>query len=112
MQLWHLFAILPLPAFATEYGRCTGSQATGNWGSHGICMDYRECNAEGGAYKSGACPNDPNEIRCCVIGFPPESSATNPCGGLSWCDWTTNGCSGSWRTGFCPGGSNFRCCLL
>lgn len=95
-----LLALLPLPALAAVNGRCTGGQATGAWGDNGICISTSNCRNAGGEYKSGACPNDPDNIKCCLVGIGPSSS-TNPCGGVSLCKWTSNGCTGSWRSGEC-----------
>ncbi|KAK3294134.1 uncharacterized protein B0H64DRAFT_433365 [Chaetomium fimeti] len=92
-----LLAVLPLPALAALNGRCTGSKATGNWGEDGICISTSTCRSHGGEYKSGACPYDPENIKCCVVGVSPDGDQ-NPCGGLSWCTWTGNGCSGNWRS--------------
>ncbi|KAK4183643.1 hypothetical protein QBC35DRAFT_92459 [Podospora australis] len=104
-----ILAALPLTALAAVNGRCTGSAATGNWGTHGICVTTGTCNSFAGAYKTGACPNDPDNVKCCVIGVTP-AAATNPCGGASWCTWTGNSCGGSWVSNYCPGGSNYKCC--
>lgn len=113
-------ALLPLAAMATPTadldarsinGHCGGSAATGVWLDDGICITTSTCDSFDGAYKTGACPDDAADVKCCVVGLG-RSDSTNPCGGTSYCDWTANGCSGTWKSGYCPGGSNYKCCSL
>ncbi|KAK0667824.1 hypothetical protein QBC41DRAFT_227599 [Cercophora samala] len=127
MQLLYILTAFPLTALAALNGRCTGSEATGEWGSKGICVRTSTCTGAGGAYKTGACPSDPADVKCCLVGRGPSIS-TNPCGAASWCDWTFNTCSGTRLTGkwcncmlcvysspsigYCPGGSNYKCCRI
>ncbi|KAK0726288.1 hypothetical protein B0T21DRAFT_385591 [Apiosordaria backusii] len=111
MRSFYILAAFPLTAFAAINGHCTGAEATGEWGSKGICIRTGTCNSYNGAYKSGACPFDGDDVKCCLIGRGPSSS-TNPCGGASWCDWTSNSCSGSRLSGYCPGGDNYKCCRI
>ncbi|CAP65955.1 uncharacterized protein PODANS_5_11480 [Podospora anserina S mat+] len=127
-----VLATLPLAALAALNGRCTGSAATGKWGESGICVRTSTCNSYGGSYKTGACPNDPSDVKCCLVGITPNA-ATQPCGADSWCTWTSNGCLGRWISGKsfrssislfcrhqllikclerCPGGSNYKCCNI
>lgn len=93
-----VLATLPLAALATLHGHCTGSKATGVWGEDGICEYTSTCAAYGGSTKDGACPSDPDNVKCCLVGLGPDID-DNPCGGVSYCDWTSNGCSGTWITG-------------
>ncbi|KAK4199168.1 hypothetical protein QBC40DRAFT_297735 [Triangularia verruculosa] len=110
MRSFYILAGFPLAALATVNGHCSGDQATGEWRSKGICISTGTCTSYGGKYITGACPNDPDNIKCCLVGRYP--STVNPCGGLSWCDWTSNSCSGTRPTGYCPGGDNYRCCKI
>ncbi|ROV95380.1 hypothetical protein VSDG_06069 [Cytospora chrysosperma] len=100
-------ALLPLAAMATPTadldprsvnGHCGGSAATGVWLDDGICITTSTCDSFDGAYKTGACPDDATDVKCCVVGLG-KSDSTNPCGGTSYCDWTANGCSGTWKSG-------------
>jgi hypothetical protein len=98
MRFLHLVTIFPLAAMAALNGRCTGSKATGEWAEHGICIRTSTCSDYNGVYKTGACPNDPDNVKCCIIGVD-GSASTNPCGQYSYCDWTSHSCSGYWRPG-------------
>lgn len=124
---------LPLPSLAALNGRCTGSKATGQWKDDGICIKTSTCKKYKGSTKSGACPFDDDDVKCCLIdkceGGPEEGL-----GPKSWCSWTTDKGSlcddfGIWfdsewpcRPGVwsdaddavdkCPGGSNYKCCLI
>ncbi|KAK4119490.1 hypothetical protein N657DRAFT_693709 [Parathielavia appendiculata] len=109
-----LTIIFPLMAHAALNGRCTGSAADGVWGESGICIRTSTCRSYGGISKQGACPYDADDVRCCVIGRG-GNAANDPCGPVSWCDWTSagNACQsvgGIFDPGHCPGGSNFQCC--
>jgi hypothetical protein len=98
MHFSYVLALFPVAALAALNGRCTGSAATGTWGSHGICVSTSTCTSYGGEYKSGACPYDPDNVKCCVVGIAPNAE-NNPCGRFSMCQWTSSTCSGSWVTG-------------
>jgi hypothetical protein len=93
MQHRYLLTILPLTAMATLNGHCSGAAATGVWKANGICIKTSTCDSYNGQYKSGACPNDADDVKCCIIGYYPNEE-TNPCGNPSVCDWTSNTCSG------------------
>ncbi|KAI8623448.1 hypothetical protein F5Y19DRAFT_458434 [Xylariaceae sp. FL1651] len=95
-------AALLSTAAAAVNGRCSGT-ATGSYLSNGICIDTGTCNSYSrGSYITGGCPNDPNNIKCCYIQGCTDST--------SYCGWTSNGCSGPFQPGFCPGPSNYECC--
>ena len=81
----------------TVNGHCSGS-ATGTYLNDGICITTSTCDAYSGKYISGGCPSDASNVKCCVIGLA-DSSSVNPCGGLSYCTWTSNVCSGTRHTG-------------
>ncbi|KAH8647898.1 hypothetical protein BX600DRAFT_518304 [Xylariales sp. PMI_506] len=109
MHPFWLLPIFPLRTITQVNGPC-GGNATGAWLSDGICIDELTC-SEGfnGTTTSGGCPDDANNIKCCLVGLL-ENANVNPCGGTSYCDWTTNPCGGSWVSGFCPGPSGYKCC--
>lgn len=99
MHSFYLLALFPFSAMATLNGHCTGADATGDWGEYGICIYTSTCADYNGATTNGACPDDPDDIKCCLIGVGPSVS-DNPCGGSSYCDWTSNGCEfGNWVAG-------------
>ncbi|KAK3988672.1 hypothetical protein QBC44DRAFT_292297 [Cladorrhinum sp. PSN332] len=104
-----VLATLPLAAFAAINGKCSGSAATGKWKESGICVKTSTCRSYGGSYKNEACPNDPADVKCCLVGIVPNA-ITQPCGPDSWCTWTSNGCVGRWMSNYCPGNSNYKCC--
>ena len=75
---------LPIPAALN--GRCTGSKATGEWKSDGICIKTSTCRKYKGTAKDGACPHDPDDVKCCVT----DECSGHPDGLLyhSRCEWT------------------------
>ncbi|KAJ6595899.1 hypothetical protein DFH09DRAFT_1259068 [Mycena vulgaris] len=102
MKLLSSFVLLVLlgSAHAALNGACSGGGlATGV----GICITTANCAAGGGTSLVGLCPNDPNNVRCCVKA---------PCapGGGGTCRFS-NTCGGTSLTGFCPGPNNFKCCV-
>ncbi|KAH8820211.1 hypothetical protein F5884DRAFT_763226 [Xylogone sp. PMI_703] len=117
MYSFLLLGLFPLAALATVNGHCSGSAATGNWGTDGICVSTSTCTSYGGKYISGACPFDADNIKCCLVGLGPTVNY-DPCGGVSFCDWTSGNTQckadgGSLRSeGKCPGGSNYQCCIV
>ncbi|KAJ9157997.1 hypothetical protein NKR19_g3719 [Coniochaeta hoffmannii] len=72
MQFRYLVTLFPLTALATLNGHCSGSAATGVWKDNGICIKTSTCNSYHGQYKSGACPNDDDDVKCCIIGYYPN----------------------------------------
>ncbi|KAJ3039891.1 hypothetical protein HDV00_011674 [Rhizophlyctis rosea] len=74
----------------------------------GICVDTSKCKAPKGHYvkyiSNNNCPYDGNSIKCCeVTECGPDSDGI--------CKWTADGCSGGkFVSGYCPGGSNYKCC--
>jgi hypothetical protein len=105
-----VLAWLPFAVLGKLSGPCTGDQATGLWGSHGICITTGTCKKRGGVYKKGACPDDKEDVKCCLLGLE-ESSGANPCEGASYCTWKSNSCPKQ-ITGECPGGEDYVCCKL
>lgn len=80
-------AVFPVAALAALNGRCTGDLATGAWRTDGICITTSNCSGRGGKTKNGACPSDPENVKCCII-----DEDKNPCGQWSYCTWTSNTC--------------------
>ena len=77
-------------------GACTGKGK-----APGVCIATAKCSSGGGTYITGACPNLPNDIKCCT---------KTACGSGGNCRWTSQ-CSHSSVSGLCPGPANFKCCV-
>jgi hypothetical protein len=95
MRATVILALLPFIAVvsATLNGHCAGSDT---WGEYGICVWTETCDYYGGIHTDGACPDDVDDIKCCVVGVIPDQ-AHNPCGGISLCEWLDG-------NGNCPNG--------
>ena len=83
-------------AFAAINGKCS----SGN----GVCVTTTSCTNAGGTYKSGLCPNDPNNVMCC------NKSKCTVNGLVGQCKFTS-ACTGTSYSGACPGGNDFKCCV-
>lgn len=59
--------------------------------------------SNGGSYVSGKCPKDSNNIKCC-------NKACKVSGKSGKCMFKSE-CSGTTYSGYCPGGSDFVCCV-
>ncbi|OCL06335.1 hypothetical protein AOQ84DRAFT_276135, partial [Glonium stellatum] len=73
--------------------------------AYGVCLDHTECTTHGGSYTNGDCPNDPNNVKCCYNDFCDN--------GAGECMWVSD-CNAAGRShvsNYCPGPSNFECCL-
>ncbi|KAB2576870.1 putative secreted protein [Lasiodiplodia theobromae] len=92
-----LLFLLPLTTLAKFNGPCTGAA-----NKPGVCIKTSSCTSGGGTYISGACPNDPNDVKCCT-----KAS----CGSGGTCKFVDKCESGSTKAGLCPGPSDFKCCL-
>ncbi|KAJ9161034.1 hypothetical protein NKR19_g2682 [Coniochaeta hoffmannii] len=116
LSLILLLSSLPFHSLAALNGRCTGSKATGEWKTDGICVKTSTCRRYKGSTKDGACPYDGDDVKCCII----DKCAPYPDGELgphSHCEWTTDQGSicnefGIWHDNRCPGGDNYKCCML
>ncbi|PVH73628.1 hypothetical protein DL98DRAFT_430986, partial [Cadophora sp. DSE1049] len=71
----------------------------------GTCQKESWCRASAqiGIVSTGDCPNDPNDVKCCYI--PDCKSHSGTCHTVS-CEAYTSG-----FRGYCPGPSNYQCCL-
>ncbi|PWW77888.1 hypothetical protein C7212DRAFT_276922 [Tuber magnatum] len=91
------------------FGRAVGDKCTGPEGS-GTCQSTSKCN--GISYPQPYCPNDPNDIQCCV-----EISCRVPAGTGLCRSRTHDGCSGgTFHRGSgapwpCPGSDDIQCCV-
>lgn len=87
---------LPFGALAALNGHCDKSIATGQFKTRGICIKTSTCKKYKGKTQTGACPWDPDDVKCCVI----DSCGPDPdtyLGPYTQCDWTSNGCPvGNW----------------
>jgi hypothetical protein len=127
-----LLLLLPVHTLAALNGRCTGSKATGQWKEDGICIRTSTCKKYKGSTKTGACPYDDDDVKCCLIDEC-EGGSEAGLGPSSFCSWTTDKGSlcdehGIWLNSECfavvmspdtddgvdkcPGGSNYKCCLM
>ncbi|TDZ67332.1 putative secreted protein [Colletotrichum trifolii] len=78
-----------------------GSYCTDSKGNIGTCQKTSKCKSLDGTIRSNLCPNDPNDVKCCLY---PE------CNSNGICKKDTLSCSGSYSTGDCPGPKGYRCC--
>lgn len=88
-----LVSFLPL-SFAAINGPCSID------GTPGVCVTTTNCAAADGSFRSGFCPNDPDNVRCCI---KPECGSGGNCRPTSTCDGTS-------KAGLCPGPTDFQCC--
>ncbi|RPA76895.1 hypothetical protein BJ508DRAFT_229178, partial [Ascobolus immersus RN42] len=93
---------LAMPA-AEIFERAIGSSCSGTEGS-GTCQLTTNCAS--GFQITGACPNDPSNVKCCIKKTCSVSGV-----GSGNCINTSNSCSGgSFYSGACPGDSTVKCC--
>jgi len=71
-------------------------------GYSGVCVTTADCSSAGGITISGACPSDPDNVKCCS-----KASCTN--GSTGNCRWSSD-CAGTTAANQCPGPSGFKCC--
>ncbi|KAL8730568.1 MAG: hypothetical protein Q9166_004022 [cf. Caloplaca sp. 2 TL-2023] len=93
LSLTVILPLLPL-CLAAVNGPCTID------GTPGVCVTTGNCAASDGSFRSGFCPNDPDNVKCCI---KPECGSGGNCRPESSCDGTT-------KTGLCPGPASFKCC--
>jgi hypothetical protein len=80
-----------------ENGQCNGANNT-----PGVCVSTSSCTSAGGSYISNACPDQPEDIKCCV---------KPTCGSGGSCKWTSQCASGKTVSDLCPGPAEYKCCL-
>ncbi|ORX41696.1 hypothetical protein BCR36DRAFT_416591 [Piromyces finnis] len=93
-----LSLLLSVPA---ALGAVNGRCSSGN----GVCVSTTNCINAGGSYVNGKCPNDPNNIKCCN-----KKKCVTSGGLVGTCKFISD-CEGTTVKGYCPGGSDFRCCI-
>ena len=64
----YVIALFPVVALAAVNGKCSGT-ATGFWLSDGICEPTATCDYYHGTYITGGCPNDVDDVKCCLVGL-------------------------------------------
>lgn len=120
MQLQSILFLLGLTAPGAL--AAIGSACSGTEGS-GTCQSTSNCSGKPprplsplpdiantlspGFTITGACPNDPNDVKCCIqkTCAPPQGSGK--------CRNTSSGCSGGvFYSGYCPGDSSIQCCVV
>ncbi|KAL8950654.1 MAG: hypothetical protein Q9222_003313 [Ikaeria aurantiellina] len=94
MHLLTSLLLLPTLILASLNGPCSID------GTPGVCITTTSCSSADGSFRSGFCPNDPDNVRCCI---KPECGSGGKCQPESTCSGTT-------RTGLCPGPADFKCC--
>ncbi|KAH6904001.1 hypothetical protein BKA70DRAFT_1110062 [Coprinopsis sp. MPI-PUGE-AT-0042] len=72
-------------------------------GIPGICVTTSTCAFSDGTSRTGFCPNDDSDVKCCTTKCGP--GAAGICRFNSTCE------SGRTLTGLCPGPNDFKCCL-
>ncbi|KAM7213791.1 D-alanyl-D-alanine carboxypeptidase [Rhypophila decipiens] len=97
MIIRSLFATL---AAATVAIAAVNEPCYGSGGRAGVCMTTSKCSADGGTTINGACPSDPDNVKCCT------KASCNSGGNCRW----KSDCAGTAASGFCPGPSQFKCC--
>lgn len=105
--LFHQQAMTPLQAIlctvfaisGTTFGAVNGPCSVD--GTPGVCIPSATCSGSDGSFRSGFCPDDASDVKCCI---KPD------CGTGGNCRWTSQ-CSGSSQAGLCPGPADFKCCL-
>ncbi|KAG0022815.1 hypothetical protein BGZ81_008366 [Podila clonocystis] len=95
-----LISAFVLAASAMAQHSCTRP----NWGP-GICIRTSDCTRSGGSYVSGACPNDPADVKCCTYG-----TCQVPDNGWGICI-PSGKCTSTRVPGYCKGGADIQCCL-
>jgi hypothetical protein len=68
MYAFYLVTLFPLLALAEVNGKCSGV-ATGDYLSDGICEPTATCDYYHGSYINNGCPNDADDVKCCLIGL-------------------------------------------
>ncbi|KAI9798409.1 MAG: hypothetical protein M1833_004803 [Piccolia ochrophora] len=91
------------------FGRSVGDSCKAPEGK-GTCQNTSKC--KGISYPTGLCPNDPNDVQCCV------NIKCNADGGSGYCrSKSNNGCpNGKFHPGTkapypCPGDDDILCCI-
>lgn len=102
------FLLLPAIALPPEegvFGRAIGDSCSGTEGK-GTCQKTSNC--RGISYPQPFCPNDPDDVQCCVEVTCKVGSLSGFCRSVS-----NNGCPGGHFDpgNYCPGSQDIQCCL-
>lgn len=84
--------------------RALNGACKGAGGAPGVCIATAKCTSDGGKFINDACPNDPENIKCC-------SKPVCGTGNKGECRFTNTCSSGVTETNKCPGPDNFKCCM-
>ncbi|KAJ5016672.1 hypothetical protein K4K57_010968 [Colletotrichum sp. SAR 10_99] len=95
LQSFLIAAVSVQAVFAAVNEPCYGSG-----GRAGVCVTTSSCSSSGGTTINGACPKDPDNVKCCT-----KAS----CGSGGNCRFTSD-CAGTSVVNQCPGPSTFKCC--
>ena len=100
MHLYSKLILVLLSIISTSFAYLNGACSSKN----GICIETSTCSIYGGETHSGECPDDPYNIKCC------DNIPCNANGKSGKCLFTSQ-CNGQSVSGYCPGGSDFQCCI-
>ncbi|KAL9635664.1 MAG: hypothetical protein Q9164_003316 [Protoblastenia rupestris] len=97
-QLLLTFSLLA-PSLAAIGSVCRAPQGSGTCKASSSCTN--------GFTVTGACPNDPTDVKCCIVASCKDGATPGNC-----LDKSTTPCTGgTFKTDLCPGGNNIQCCL-
>ncbi|KAK4119464.1 hypothetical protein N657DRAFT_650116 [Parathielavia appendiculata] len=109
-SLWSALTLLAALALAAPpeesvFGRAIGDRCTGTEGA-GTCQTTSNC--RGISYPQPFCPNDPDDVQCCVEIPCKVGDKSGFCRSVAY-----NGCpDGTFDPGnYCPGSQDIQCCL-
>ena len=98
-----LVAIATLSCALVLTPRATGDPCSTPSGD-GTCQLTSDCTSQG-FNLAGYCPNDPDNVQCCVKTTCSTSSGSGTCMN------TGDSCGGSFVPGACPGDDTIQCCV-
>lgn len=101
-----VIAVLAVITIPSTLAALNGSCTAGNHGK-GVCLKTSACRdtAKGsGKIYAGYCPNDPNDVMCCIFTVTLGLFQSGRC--LNKAD-----CKGTLKAGYCPGNENVMLCL-
>lgn len=99
LSIYHILYLVLTLTITRALAAINGPCSVGS--TPGVCIATAQCSSASGSSSVGFCPNDPADIKCC----------TKPsCGVGGHCGWTA-ACTGTTKTGLCPGPADFKCCF-
>jgi hypothetical protein len=101
-----LTAVIGVNAATTFPRSVLNGPCTGKDGVIGVCVSTKSCTQDDGTYIDNACPNTPENIKCCT---KPQCQLEARSGDCRWMD----SCGGGKALveNLCPGPDAFRCCI-